>query len=172
MGAHSGALSHFGAEDGRHDHSASRYPRSAGRVDTDRLAELAGKQSGVVSRVQLESLGVSDSALSRWVQAQRLHRIHRGVYALGHSALSLDARLVAALLYAGDEAVFSHTTAAWIWRLIEAEPKRIHLTVSGRRSSLPDVRVHRSRGIEVVEHRGFRVTSVARTLVDLGAMLS
>jgi len=37
---------------------------------------------------------------------------------------------------------------------------------------LPAVRVHRSRHLESVEHRGFRVTSVARTLVDLAATLS
>ena len=100
-------------------------PAHRGKVDTERLAELAGRQSGVVSRAQLESVGVSDSAMSRWVQSHRLHRIHPGVYAVGHAALSLDGRLIAALLYGGDDAVFSHTTAAWLWRLIDAEPKRI-----------------------------------------------
>src|SRR5436190_12537458 len=96
-------------------------PAQRGRIDTERLAGLAKRQSGVVSRAQLESVGVSDSAVSRWVQARRLHRIHPGVYALGHTALSLDARLVAGLLYAGDEAVLSHTTAAWVWCLIDTE---------------------------------------------------
>lgn len=147
-------------------------PAQRDKRDTVGLATLATRQDGVVSRDQLDSLGFSRSAISRWVATERLHRIHPGVYSVGHSALALDARLVAALLYAGDRAVLSHTTAAWLWRLIDAEPKRIHLAVPGRRSSLPDVRVHRSRRIEVVEHRGFRVTSVARTLVDLAAMLS
>jgi very-short-patch-repair endonuclease len=146
-------------------------PAERGKVDTERVAELAASQSGVVSRAQLESVGVSDSALSRWVHARRLHRVHPGVYAVGHSVLSLDGLLFAALLYGGDEAVFSHTTAAWLWRLIEADPKRIHLTVPGRRSSWPGVRVHHSRQIDRSECRGFPVTSVARTLLDIAGML-
>jgi very-short-patch-repair endonuclease len=91
---------------------------------------------------------------------------------LGHGALSLDARLIAALLYSGDAAVFSHTTAAWIWSLIDAEPTRIHLTVPGRRRSLPDVRLHRSRDLARATYGDLPVTSVARTLVDLAGMLS
>jgi predicted transcriptional regulator of viral defense system len=147
-------------------------PAHRGKVDTERLAKLAVSQSGVVSRAQLESVGVSDSAMSRWVQARRLHRIHPGVYAVGHAALSLDGRLIAAVLYGGDDAVFSHTTAAWLWRLIDAEPNRIHLTVPGRRSSLSGVRVHRSRDVARATCRELPVTSVARTLVDLAGMLS
>jgi hypothetical protein len=63
-------------------------------------------------------------------------------------ALSLDGRLNAALRYGGDRAVFSHTTAAWIWSLTEAQPSHIHLTVPGRQRSLPVVRIHHSRGID------------------------
>jgi Transcriptional regulator, AbiEi antitoxin/Protein of unknown function (DUF559) len=140
--------------------------------DTECIAAMATQQGGVASRAQLAALGLSRSAISRWVAAGRLHRIHPGVYSVGHSALSLDARLRAALLYGGGRAVFSHTTAAWLWRLIDVEPKRIHLTVPGRRSSLPGVRIHRSRHVNVTEHLGHRLTSVARTLVDLAAMLS
>jgi hypothetical protein len=147
-------------------------PTQRGKIDSEALAALANRQAGVISRAQLHSVGVSDSAVSRWVQARRLHRIHPRVYAVGHSVLSLDGRLFAALLYGGDEAVFSHTTAGWLWRVIDAEPKRIHLTVPGRRRSLPGVRVHRSRQVEPAEQRGLRVTSVARTLVDLAAVLS
>jgi hypothetical protein len=144
------------------------------------LVRLAERQHGVVSSAQLQSIGLTRAAINRWTAAGRLHRIHPRVYALGHTALSLDARLTAALLYGGDEAVFSHTTAAWLWSLIETEPKRIHLTVPGRRSSLPDVRMHHSRRIELPSpHRAGRtirpelpVTSVERALIDLAAMVS
>jgi predicted transcriptional regulator of viral defense system len=146
-------------------------PAPRGKVDAEGLAAVAKGQSGVVSRAQLESRGVSDSAISRWVAGSRLHRIHPGVYALGHSALSLRGRLWASLLYAGPGAVFSHTTAAWLWSLIDAEPNRIHLTVPGRRRSLPTVCVHHSRRVAALHCRGFCVTAVARTLVDLGASL-
>jgi hypothetical protein len=98
--------------------------------------------------------------------------VHPAVYALGHSALSLDGRLLAALLYGGEQAVLSHTTAAWAWSLIDVEPTRIHVTVPGRRPSLPDVRVHHSRRIETAEHRDFPVTPVGRMLLDLAPMLT
>jgi very-short-patch-repair endonuclease len=126
----------------------------------------------MISRKQLLVAGVARSSISRWLLAARLHRVHPGVYALGHAALSLDGRLIAALLYGGHQAVLSHTTAAWVWGLIDAQPTRIHLTTSRRRSSLPGVRVHRSRQVEVVEQHGFAVTSVARTLVDLASIVS
>jgi very-short-patch-repair endonuclease/predicted transcriptional regulator of viral defense system len=141
-------------------------------VDAEALVRLAERQHGVLSSTQLKVCGMSRAAISRWTGAGRLHRVHPRVYALGHGALSLWGRLWAALLYAGPGAAFSHTTAAWVWSLIDAEPKRIHLTVPGRRRSLPEVRVHHSRRTEVTECRSLPVTSVARTLVDVGSMLT
>jgi very-short-patch-repair endonuclease len=142
------------------------------QVDAERLDALATSQHGVVSRQQLRDLGLSDTMIGRWLHAGRLHRLHRQVFAVGHTALSIQGRLWAALLYAGPGSVLSHTTAAWIWSLIDAEPQRIHLTVPGRRPSLPEVRSHHSRLVERVDHGGFRVTPVARTLVDFASQAS
>lgn len=142
------------------------------RVDAERLTRLAEAQHGVVSSAQLQACGLSRAAISRWASAGRLHRVHRRVYAVGHAALSIEGRLFAALLYAGAGAVVSHTTAAWVWSLIETEPTRIHLTVPGRRRSLPDVRLHHSRGVEAAEQCAFPVTPVARTLLDLASMVT
>jgi predicted transcriptional regulator of viral defense system len=149
-----------------------RFPSdSRTKADADAVGQLAESQDGVVGRQQLQRNGLSGTMIARWLQAGRLHRIHPHVYALGHRALSLRGRLWAALLYAGPDAVFSHSTAAWLWSLIDAEPKRIHITVPGRRRSLPEVRVHHSRQVAALHCRGFRVTSVARTLVDFGTMI-
>jgi very-short-patch-repair endonuclease len=142
------------------------------KVDAEALTRLSAEQHGVVSSAQLQDLGVRRAAISRWAAARRLHRVHPRVYALGHTALSLRGRLWAALLYAGPDSILSHTTAAWLWSLIDEQPKRIHLTVPGRHRSLPDVRIHHSREVDPVEHQGLPVTSVARTLVDLGSVLS
>jgi hypothetical protein len=146
-------------------------PAQRAKVDASGVARLAKRQGGVLSRGQLEAAGVSSSAVSRWVDLGRLHRIHCRVYALGHTALPVEGRLHAALLYAGHGAAFSHTTAGWLWQIIDTEPTRIHLTVPGRRLSLPEVRIHHSRGMGAVHCRGFPVTTVARTLVDLGGSL-
>jgi very-short-patch-repair endonuclease len=150
------------------------------------MTRLATSQHGVLSSAQLQARGLSRAAISRWVEGDRLHRIHPHVYALGHRALSLEGRLVAALLYAGRGAVLSHTTAAWIWRLIDAEPRTIHITVPSRRRSLPGVRVHHTPQLDVVHAgtttagtstdalrcREFPLTRVPRTLVDIAAALT
>jgi Transcriptional regulator, AbiEi antitoxin/Protein of unknown function (DUF559) len=141
-------------------------------IDADGLRTLAEAQNGVVSRAQLTASGLGGGAISRWLKSGRLHRIHPHVYAVGHTALPLDGRLWAAILYAGPGAVLSHTTAGWIWSLIDDPPRRIHLTAADPRSSLPDVRMHRSRHVAVAKHRGLPVTTVPRTLLDLGSVLS
>jgi predicted transcriptional regulator of viral defense system len=136
------------------------------------LSGLAQRQHGVVSRAQLHAQGVAGTAITRWLRAGRLHRIHPHVYALGHRAIPLEGQLWAALLYAGGGAVLSHTTAAWIWSLIDAEPRWIDLVARDRRRSLPGVRVQRRRLVERADCRGLPVTSVARTLLDLAGTLS
>jgi predicted transcriptional regulator of viral defense system len=140
-------------------------------MDAEALDAVATEQHGVVSRQQLRDLGLSDTMIARWLEIGRLHHLHRQVFAIGHTAITIEGRLWAALLYAGEGAVLSHTTAAWAWQLIDAEPTRIHITVPGRRSSLPDVRVHHSRKVDRATCRDLPVTSVARTLVDIAAML-
>jgi predicted transcriptional regulator of viral defense system len=90
-----------------------------------------------VSVGQLRRAGVTKFAISRWEKAGRLHQVHPGVYAVGHSALPIFGRLHAALLYAGPDAALSHTTAAWLWKLVDAEPTRIHVTVPGNAPSGP-----------------------------------
>jgi hypothetical protein len=147
-------------------------PDSRKQIDAEAIAALAQRQNGVISRAQLLDAGVGSTTISRWLAVARLHRIHPGVYALGHTALSLDGRLIAALLYGGEEAVLSHTTAAWAWSLLDAQPTRIHITVPGRLSSLSAVCVHHSREVVATDCRGFRVTLVARTLVDLAWMVT
>jgi very-short-patch-repair endonuclease len=141
-------------------------------LDAEALLALVEGQRGVVSRRQLRQHGLSGTMIARWLQARRLHRIHHHVYAVGHTALPLEGRLWAALLYAGPGAVLSHMTAGWAWGLIDVGPRRIHLTTAGRRSSLPDVRVHQSRKVDPVKHRGLPVTGVPRTLLDLASVLS
>jgi predicted transcriptional regulator of viral defense system len=163
---------HSDAQDG--PMAELRHVRLAERdkVDAEGLIRTAEAQHGVMSSAQLRSLGLTRAAISRWASTGRLHRIHPHVYALGHPALSLTGRIWAALLYAGPDAVLSHTTAAWTWRLIDTGPTRIHLTVPGRRPSLPGVRVHHSRSVERAEHRDLPVTPVPRTLIDLASQVS
>ena len=85
-------------------------------VDAE-IARLAERQHGVVATRQLAALGLARGGVARRAQAGRLHRIHRGVYAVGHPVLTVDGRRMAAVLAAGPGAVLSHRSAAALWDL-------------------------------------------------------
>jgi predicted transcriptional regulator of viral defense system len=131
--------------------------------------EIAAAQWGVIGLHQLLACGVSRAMVGRWLAEGRLHPIHRGVYALGHPAISIEGRLVAALLLAGPGGVLSHATAAWWWGLAAASPTVIDLTTEARARSVSDVKIHRRRRFESTRHRRLPVTTVAQTILDLAA---
>lgn len=70
-----------------------------------RVAEVAARQHGVLSVDQLRAAGMSRNAVRGRVEAGRMHRIHRGVYAIGHSGLSMHGRWMAAVLACGVQAI-------------------------------------------------------------------
>jgi very-short-patch-repair endonuclease len=142
------------------------------------LADLATGQHGVVSTKQLLALGYSlDSASDAFLGA-RLHRLHQGVYAVGHRRLTWHSHCWAGVLGAEpnetDEvvwpAVASHGSAAYLWGLYRYAPETIDVTAPIRRRAKRRFRVHFS-SILAAEDRGERegipVTSVPRTLLDL-----
>jgi hypothetical protein len=139
-----------------------------------RLAVSAGRQSGVVSRAQLYEMGFDDPAVERRITAGRLHRLHRGVYAVGHTIVPPRGRWLAAVLACGEGAVLSHRTAAAHWGIRPSAAARIDITVprtSGVRSTAAIV-VHRpGRPIENVTRDGIPVTTAGRTLADLATAL-
>ncbi len=110
------------------------------------IALIASCQHGVITLTQLIQAGLSRSAVKRRVAAGRLHRIHRGVYAVGHSGLSHHGRWMAAVLACGPGAVLSHRAAAELWRLLEPSHGDIDVTVPGQggRAKRRMLRIHRS----------------------------
>jgi hypothetical protein len=136
------------------------------------LAELAGRQWGVVSRTQLGRVGLGRGAIDRRVQTGRLRRIHRGVYAIGGAALPREGRNLAAVLACGDRAVLSHVSAAVHWGLLSYDPPRPEVTAPASRRGVPGIRLHRTRCLDAREtttHNGIPITTIARTLLDLAA---
>jgi very-short-patch-repair endonuclease len=125
----------------------------------------------VISRRQLLDVGVPHDAIKWWLRTGRLHRIHRGVYALGHPVLSLRGRWIAALLACGPNSGLSHKSAGVARRLIEDDQRIIDITSTGGRGRLEGVRVHRGRP-ETERVDGLPVTTVERTLIDLAAVLT
>ena len=134
------------------------------------IARVASRQHGLITTRQLLRLGFDDAAIRYRVAAGRLHRVHRGVYAVGHHALTVSARRLAAVLAFGDDAVASHITAAAIWDIRQTSSRLIHVTVPGHARDRDRIRVHRRARYQddVAVRDAIPVTSLARTLVDLG----
>jgi very-short-patch-repair endonuclease len=138
------------------------------------LAALAAGQWGVVSAAQLAALGFSAAGVTRRVQAGRLHRVHRGVYAVGHRSLAVQGRWLAAVLACGPGAVLSHRSAAAHWNLMATSATRIDVTAARGRRGHEGVRLHRSRSLDAQDtttHQGIPITTVAKTMLDLAATL-
>jgi very-short-patch-repair endonuclease len=130
-----------------------------------RIAQTAGRQYGVVARQQLP---IGQDAVDHRCRTGLLHRVHRGVYAVGHLGLGQEAKWLAAVLACGDGAVLSHRSAATLWVIrlgelfrpeVTTEYDQRHAAITTHRGRLADA----DRTI----HRGIPVTSPARTLADL-----
>jgi predicted transcriptional regulator of viral defense system len=141
------------------------------------VARIAFRQHGVVKLEQLRAAGLSSGAIELRVRNGRLHRLYRGVFAVGHGRLSQEGRWLAAVLALGEGAVLSHVSAAALWGVRHSAAARIHVTVptaAGRRPR-GGIVVHRSRTLgpaDVAEHDAIALTSVSRTLLDLAGVLA
>ena len=136
------------------------------------VAAIAARQHGVVSIHQLRDAGLSDGAVLGRVRAGRLHRLHRGVYAVGHPGPSNEKRWMAAVLAFPPGAVLSHRSAASLWGLLPPAPGPVDVLLSARggRRRRGGIRVHRSTSLRsqmTTVRRGIPATIPSRTLADL-----
>jgi hypothetical protein len=125
----------------------------------------------VVARPQLEALGLEEGAIDRRVRAGRLHRLHAGVFAVGHRVVSERGHWMAAVLACGDRAVLSHRSAAAAWGL-RRTGGRIDVTSPTKTHSPDGIHWHSSRCLppdEVTVRDGIPVTSLPRTIFDCAA---
>jgi very-short-patch-repair endonuclease/predicted transcriptional regulator of viral defense system len=144
------------------------------RDDDRRLAELARRQHGVISREQLARAGVGSTAVSVRLRTGRLHRVHAGVYAVGHRLVSKQGLWMAAVLASGPGALLSHQTAAALWGIRAYSGGMVHVMVSRKSTSTKRIRRHLSHvpADERTVEEGIPVTSVHRTIYDLAVTAS
>jgi hypothetical protein len=141
-----------------------------------RIAAIAGRQHGVVTVEQITEAGIDKDGVAWRVRAGRLHRLHRGVYAVGHRSISWRGRWLAAVLAAGDGAVLSHASAVALWEFLRPIQGPAHVTVDAavRRKSRPGIVVHHSRTLtrrDITRRHGIAVTTPARTIEDVRGTL-
>ena len=146
-----------------------------------RIAQVASKQHGTVSRSQLLELGEHRLMINSAIEDGVLVRVYEGVYRLAGAAQTPQSRFWEALLFAGDGAVLSHASAGWHWRLEGLDrsvPSVIDVSIPEARRvrATARIRVHRTRSLVLTKDfarlAGIPVTSNSRTLIDLCDVLS
>ena len=144
--------------------------------ELDRLAPLLTRQHGAIRSDQLEKLGVSKRRLDYLVAKRVLVRMAPRTFRPAAIPITWHHRVWVAHLSAGPDSALSHRTAAVLLGLLDTSGRnvgRIELIVPRhRRSIVPGVRVHTSLRLERADFAtrdGLRVTSAARTLIDLAA---
>jgi predicted transcriptional regulator of viral defense system len=144
-----------------------------GAIERD-LAELAARQHGVVARRQLLDLGITQKMIRSRLHAGRLRPLHLGVYAVGHRRLTRDGERLAGVLAAGAGAVLRHRSAAALHRLLDERTTRVEVSTPLQRQTTNWVELYSRRTLtsdDVTSVHRIPVTTVARTLVDLGQVL-
>src|SRR3954454_18578196 len=131
---------------------------------TSRLAE---RQHGVVARWQLDA---TPRVVERCLRDGWLHEVHRGVYAVGHRRLTQRGWWMAAVLAGGAGTVLSHRAAAALWQIRASDAGEVTTRRRLRRSGIVAHNNTLQRD-EITTRDAIPVTTVARTLLDLAAVL-
>jgi hypothetical protein len=139
------------------------------------VARRAAVEWSVLSIGELLACGLSRGAIKTRVQRGQLHWKFRGVYAVGHSNLSLEGCFLAAVKACGKGARLSGYAAAALYTYVEWDHRFPEVTVPGRGTrSHGGIRIRRTSVLDAADvriHKGIPVTSPARTLVDLAAIV-
>jgi len=128
----------------------------------------------VIATEQLRSVGLSKAGIARRVRKGHLHPLHRGVFAVGHTAVTRRGHEWAAVLTCGPDAVLSHNTAGALWGLVKRY-RRIEVTVPRKIRPREGITTHRTRRLDPADRAtvdGLPVTTLHRTLVDLADTLT
>jgi very-short-patch-repair endonuclease len=147
----------------------------SGLLALERKIETLARPHGVAGREQLLAAGITVSAIDNRVQSGWLRPLHRGVYAVG-PIQSDEASEMAAVLACGERALLSHRSAAALWRLLSKHADQpVEVTVAvrhvPRRAGIRSHKTARLMADEVTTLRRIRVTTPARTLLDLASEL-
>lgn len=141
-----------------------------------RLDDLLARQAGVVTIEQAVACGVSAATVQRRAREGSWRRLHPRVYLAGGHRWTGEARVRAAALWAGADAVVSGPAAAWWHGMLDAAPEPVDVTVPGRAKPRPrpGVALHR-RDLDVhdlAELRGIVVTAAPLTALEAAAALA
>jgi hypothetical protein len=140
-----------------------------------RIASFAERQHGLISKQQALEAGLDRHRIQHRLTIGRWVVMHENVYKVAGVPDSPRQRILAAVLAVGPLTAASHRSAAELHGLWTPKPAVVEITTTRDRSpEVGDAAVHRladlhERSVTAVD--GIPCTTVARTLVDLGAVL-
>jgi Protein of unknown function (DUF559)/Transcriptional regulator, AbiEi antitoxin len=133
---------------------------------------MAARDWGVLSRDELRACELTERMIATRVRTERLDRVHRGVYAVGHAGLTMRARFLAAVKACGEGAALSHVSAAVLWGLLTYDEARQPDVIARQDKRIDGVNTHRTRNpAPTIRYDRITVTTPQRTLVDLSSVL-
>ncbi len=138
------------------------------------LFALASSQYGLFTRRQANNCGVSDRALRYRVATGLVQKLNARVFRVRAVPRSWHQAILGACLGAPGLCVASHRTAKALHETSRFDSAIVEVTVPhGHRYAWPGAIVHQTRRLEAIDCcvvDGIPATTVARTLIDLGAV--
>ncbi|MFT3855818.1 MAG: DUF559 domain-containing protein [Ilumatobacteraceae bacterium] len=143
-------------------------------MNDDRLLVIAARQRGVVTRGDVAAAELTSAQWCYRLQTEEWVDVAPGVWRHRATPVTWEMQLQAGLLHLGSKAaIFGQSATAW-WELDDAVAGKVEFVVPRRRRerALPR-NVHTTTAWDlgdVLVHRGLRVTTVTRTILDLAAV--
>lgn len=134
------------------------------------LYKIAEDQGGYFSLSQAKAIGIRRNQIYRAVKQSTIERVYRGVYRLVLFPGNQFEEIYAAVVSVGDQAVVGYETALYVYDLSDIIPDDIHLIMprsSSRRRKHIKMHTNKLDDQDITIYEGFRITTVARTIVDV-----
>ena len=144
--------------------------------DFAKLSKKAAEQHGLMTEADADAVGVDQATISQLVESGAWEVVRPGVFRKKANSQTETQQLRALCLWLDEKkTVVSHRSAA---RLLGFKLDAADLEVTTSEDSpvdVPGVIVHRSKAMDEADHknlRGIVVTTGARTIIDLAAVVS
>lgn len=141
----------------------------------DNCLGIALPRYGLITHAEAIQTGKTQSGINRKIASGQWLRILPGVYALHTFPPTWEQRALAAQLWGGCQAVLCGNSAAYLHRMRDRQPATIEVAIpTSRTSKAPWLKIYNKRSIDLADRLTlgfFRITTPARTLVDLSASL-
>jgi len=138
----------------------------------ERLNNWLRSHDSLIVRSEAVALGMSKDEIYGRLERSEWERVQRNIYRPAAAPQTPLQILAAAVMAAGEHAVASHASAAWLWRLLPRPPAIPEITVpTSWAPRLTRVKVHRSTDLDprrTIIREGIPTTDPLRTLADLG----